>query len=121
MASMVLLFPGCSGKHEGLILGEMTKKMLPELKEEARSKKPVFVAGQKCLHKAKTVKEANACNAMMTRMNPDFDDIGDFDTWGPEELKKVDEMANTYITFYDCLLAAKNISQAVECDEPEGY
>jgi len=120
MAVMVLLFPGCSGKHEGLILGEMTKKMLPELKEEARSKKPVFVAGQKCLHKAQTVKEANACNAMMMKMNPDFE-IGNFDTWGEKELAEVDKMANTYIAFYDCLLAAKNISQAMECKEPEGY
>jgi len=115
--SMALLVAGCVGQHEGLILGEMTKKLLPEMKQEAKAKKEVMLSGQECLHRAKTVHEANICNAKIMEKDSDFE-ISDFTEWNVNELEKVDRMTQEYVIFFDCIIAAPTISVAVECKEP---
>ncbi|KYJ86726.1 hypothetical protein [Sulfurovum riftiae] len=112
-----LLLSGCVGAKEGLILNDMTKKLLPEVKQEAKAKKEVMQAGQKCLHKAKSSDAANACNAMMRQKDPEIE-VEDFSSWGAKELAEVDRIANEHVAYFDCILASETISKALDCKEP---
>jgi len=111
-----LLFIGCAG-NEGLILGEMTKKLLPDLQKEAKEKKVILLTGQKCLHKAKTIEKANICNMKIRQKDPDFE-MEDFSQWTSKEKKEVDDIVQEHVMFLDCILVSKTISEATECKEP---
>jgi len=114
---LILIISGCSGKHEGLLLGSMTKALLPDLKKEAKEAKVLLLSGQKCLHKAKTVKEANSCNDQLRAKDPELE-VDNFTQWTSKEMAEVDTFVNEHIAFYDCIIAAPTISIATECKEP---
>jgi len=118
--SLIILFliVGCAQKNEGFILKHITKKYLPEFKQEAKKKKDVLLKGQQCLHQAKTLQEANSCNNMMIHLDPDFE-IEPFSKWTPKELQEVDTIAEEYIGFFDCILEAKTITDTTKCEEPK--
>ena len=113
----ILVLSGCSQNHEGLLLGTMTKAMLPDLKKESKEAKAFLLSGQKCLHKAKTVEEANACNDQLRAKDPDLE-VDDFTQWTPKEKAEVDKFVDEHVTFYDCIIAAPTVSVAAECKEP---
>jgi biotin synthase-related radical SAM superfamily protein len=117
IAGAALLFTGCASDKEGLILQDMTKKTLPKVKQEAKAKKTLMLSGQKCLHKAKSVDAANACNAMMRQKDPEVE-VEDFSNWTEKELAEVDRIANEQVAYFDCILAAKTMSAALDCKEP---
>jgi hypothetical protein len=114
---IALTVSGCSGKHEGLLLGSMTKTMLPEIKKESKEAKMFLLSGQKCLHKAKTVEEANACNDQLRAKDPELE-VDDFTQWTSKEKAEVDKFVNEHVAFYDCIIAAPTVSVAAECKEP---
>jgi hypothetical protein len=114
---VVLIVSGCSGKHEGLLLGSMTKTMLPDLKKESKEAKILLLSGQKCLHKAKTLKEANSCNDQLRAKDPELE-VDDFTQWTSKEKAEVDTFVNEHVAFYDCIIDAPTISIAAECKEP---
>ena len=117
MVGVSLLVSGCASDKEGLILQGVTKETLPKVKQEAKAKKEVMLAGQKCLHQAKSTDAANACNAMMRQKDPEIE-VEDFSRWGEKELAEVDRIANEHVVYFDCIIASKTISEALDCKEP---
>jgi hypothetical protein len=117
VVASVLLFTGCGGTGEGPLLNAMTQKMLPDLKKESKEAKMFLLSGQQCLHKAKTVEEANACNDQLRAKDPELE-VDDFTQWTSKEKAEVDKFVNEHIAFYDCIIAAPTVSVAAECKEP---
>jgi ABC-type phosphate transport system ATPase subunit len=117
VVASVLLFVGCGGAGESPLLSGMTIKMLPDLQQEAKVKKTVLTEGQKCLHKAKNITEANSCNAAIRAKDPEFE-MDDFTQWTDKEKGEVDTVVKKYVTFFDCILNAKTVTAAAECKEP---
>ena len=112
--SISLLFIGCAGMSP--LIG-ISDEDLPAVQEELKVKKKVLLEGQVCLHNAKTVEEANICNAELQKKEPDFE-VDDFTEWGDEQKKEVDTIVDEYVPYLDCIINAKNVDRAIMCRQP---
>ena len=110
-----LLLTGCASK-EGLVMHHLNTKYLPAVQKDAAQDKKVLEFGRACLTQAKTVDEANECNAKVRQMQPDID-IDDFSKWDEKEKRGVLTIIDEALEETNCILNAKNIEEALDkCD-----
>ncbi len=115
LAVSSLFLTGCAS-HEGLIMHHLNTKYLPAVQKDAAEDKKVLEFGKECLSKARTVDEANACNAKVRQMQPDID-IDDFSQWDGKERARVLDIINEALEETNCILNAKDIEEALDkCD-----
>ena len=114
---------GSEPPREGLLLKAMTKHTLPKMKADVANDRPVFETGRECFTAAQSVDDANACNEKVRKVveqqNMDDFEVDDFDTWNEDVRKEVLGEINGMLTFFDCIDAARNVTEASECEEPD--
>ncbi|GEM_PF-6405499 len=99
------------------LFAKESKDELEALKKEVAHNKKVMLDGQKCLHNAKSVKEANICNDKI-RKNSTGIEIDDFTSWTQKDKDGVDNIVAEYMPYLNCILEAKTMIEASKCKEP---
>lgn len=117
---MLFFMNGCSSpdaeniRKEGLVLHMMTKQMLPDMKKEVSRDKQEVLKARSCYSKAKTLEVANRCNDVIQKKGFEIDDLN---VWNTENQQVVIAKIDRYLLEAACILEAKNISEATECED----
>ena len=106
------LLTGC-GSSGGLVISHLNTEYLPAVQQDAMQDKKTLEFGRACLGSAKTVQEANLCNAKVRQMDPQID-IDDFTRWNEAERARVLGIIDENLAATDCILNAKDIEAALD-------
>ena len=112
LGTVSLLLAGC-GSSGGLVINHLNSEYLPAVQKDAAQDKKTLAFGRKCLGSAKSVQEANGCNAKVRQMDPQID-IDDFTQWNESERARVLGIIDENLAATDCILNAKDIEEALD-------
>ncbi len=112
LAAVLFSLTGC-GSSGGLVINHLNTEYLPAVQKDAMQDKKTLEFGRECLGSAKTVQEANLCNAKVRQMDPQID-IDDFIRWNEAERARVLGIIDENLAATDCILNAKDIEEALD-------
>ena len=97
---------------------------MPEIQTEIAETKEFLLFGKECFPAAKTVEEANACNATLRKMSKKAEfariEMDDFEKWDEQELNTTLGQIEHMLEGMRCPESARNLTELEACPEYDG-